>query len=79
MKHIASLVEAPELREYQTGGDKHANLVVHRVTAAVTQDSRYIEWANKFDEKTEVRPVFGSISYDSNDVRPGVTASGCHH
>lgn len=43
------------------GGDKHANLVVHRVTAAVTRDSRYVEWASKFDEKTEVRTIARSI------------------
>lgn len=55
VQHITSLVEAPVLREYQIGGDKHANLVVHRVTTAVTRDPRYVEWASKFDEKTEVR------------------------
>lgn len=60
-QHVTSLVESPVLREYQIGGDKHANLVVHRVTTAVTRDPRYVEWASKFDEKTEVCIGAGSM------------------
>jgi hypothetical protein len=52
--HITSLLQAKPLQEYQVGGDKHANLVVHRISAAVAADAGYIEWASQFDEKTEV-------------------------
>jgi hypothetical protein len=55
--HITSLLQAKPLQEYQVGGDKHANLLVHRITPAVAKDAEYIEWASRFDEKTEVRAL----------------------
>lgn len=67
MGHIESMMAAPTLREYQIGGDKHANLVVHRVTQAVIADPRYVEWAEQFPEQTEVSTaLFGLDSRDSN-------------
>lgn len=57
------MIAAPTLREYQIGGDKRANLVVHRVTQAVVADPRYAEWAEQFPEKTEVCAIFIDVEY----------------
>ncbi|KAJ9120156.1 hypothetical protein QFC22_003055 [Naganishia vaughanmartiniae] len=69
--HIESMIAAPALREYQTGGDKHANLIVHRVTLAVIADPRYVEWSEQFPKKTEhivtvVDRVSDAITYTSS-------------
>ena len=56
--HVDSLLQASSLQEYQVGGNKRANLVVHRITAAVARDPRYIGWASLFDEKIEVSQGF---------------------
>lgn len=68
VRHIDSLLQAQALRAYQVGGEKHANLVVHRISAAVARDAKYIEWASRFDEKTEVGCYSIGYDYESANV-----------
>lgn len=66
--HITSLLQAKALQKYHIGGNKHANLVVHRITAAVAGDAEYIRWASQFDEKTEVGSCTAHHAHTANGI-----------
>lgn len=54
ISYIDNLINSPKFKDYQTGGARKVNVMIHYVGKNVIQDARYQNWLHSFDATTDV-------------------------
>lgn len=54
ISYIDNLINSPKFKDYQIGGTRKVNAMIHYVGKNVLQDARYKKWLQSFDATTDV-------------------------
>ncbi|KAL9541305.1 hypothetical protein PS6_010359 [Mucor atramentarius] len=67
ISYIDNLINSPKFKDYQIGGTRKVNAMIHYVGKNVLQDARYKKWLQSFDATTD--HIFGSTEICAQSVQ----------